>query len=674
MLRTFSKKNSSRKQNKSGVILITVLFILAVAFIFITAALLMTKATRQRLYTRAETSQARLTVTAVAETFAKAYEERLISDATFDNMVTAGTIGPITTSAPAGGSAVALPGMSDLADNCTMLHVTKSGDEYYFDFTTKIGTESSSVRLTYTERETTATTDSFQHQLRLGTGGRLENVNVGSKIVSTGDGSSTIPITNPNNTVLSLGSASSPHGQMQMCSTLYSSNRLGGGSNWQCYNDVILFGDDAGFDLYGSSGSTFDGEGGHNVYFLNCGSFVWYDGVEMRNQTEFNDNNGSSLTDWLHGFGNAAFVNTPTYFDNNNNFQNVGTIYTDDFSNFNFNMSDDAHIWDSGAGGYHSNWTSKYSSAWSGSAVEAAANSYWSIITTNHYDDPSQSTEPKTYSEFVGSVDGLGTYVSATDPDGCSATTLNLGSLSRDADMNYILPKGTYVLSGTLNISNKKIICDLADPDPRPYVFYIRSDYTIRSGVFEFINGDITDVNSTAYFIICDNARLAILGKGLTGDGINNNAPTGIVSANCYGGPKSNITDYKRANIDQSTKPAVMVIGAGCSDSDRQVANGDGQIFYYGDTTNSCVLNAYVNLLPLKVDTDANALAYGSVYSNSDGSGMNYYGRMYARQIDGGVGTPMVIPYCPAPNDDIDAGPDIDKSKYVLNDFSYFHT
>ncbi|MBQ1740003.1 MAG: hypothetical protein II108_07180, partial [Clostridiales bacterium] len=70
MVKRFNKKQGS----KQGIILLTVVFILAMAIIFISACMLMTRATRDRMYWKAEQSQARLTVTSAAEAFYQALE------------------------------------------------------------------------------------------------------------------------------------------------------------------------------------------------------------------------------------------------------------------------------------------------------------------------------------------------------------------------------------------------------------------------------------------------------------------------------------------------------------------------------------------------------------------------------------------------------------------------
>ena len=73
------KKNG----NKQGIILVMVLMILAMAMIFISAALLLTNSTRNRLYRNAEQSQARLTVTSAAEMIYQAISTQEIYDARF---------------------------------------------------------------------------------------------------------------------------------------------------------------------------------------------------------------------------------------------------------------------------------------------------------------------------------------------------------------------------------------------------------------------------------------------------------------------------------------------------------------------------------------------------------------------------------------------------------------
>ena len=82
MMRKFNKRKVSRR----GAILVTVVFILAFATIFIAAAMSLTQATRKRIYTEAHSDQARLTVTSVAEAFYNAINMCEFDDDTMVSM------------------------------------------------------------------------------------------------------------------------------------------------------------------------------------------------------------------------------------------------------------------------------------------------------------------------------------------------------------------------------------------------------------------------------------------------------------------------------------------------------------------------------------------------------------------------------------------------------------
>lgn len=79
-MRKTNKKLSKLVDDKSGVILVTVIFIVAMALIFITTALTITIANRQRIYTNAKSDQARLTVTSLSQALWQAIYSQQISD------------------------------------------------------------------------------------------------------------------------------------------------------------------------------------------------------------------------------------------------------------------------------------------------------------------------------------------------------------------------------------------------------------------------------------------------------------------------------------------------------------------------------------------------------------------------------------------------------------------
>ena len=114
------KRLGKAKKKKQGAILVIVVLILALAMIFISMAMLLTKATRNRLYENAMSSQARLTVTSAAEVFLEALQTQEITDKQMDGFLA-------ESPTKADGSMKMLidgvPGMSNEADNCTILNI-----------------------------------------------------------------------------------------------------------------------------------------------------------------------------------------------------------------------------------------------------------------------------------------------------------------------------------------------------------------------------------------------------------------------------------------------------------------------------------------------------------------------------------------------------------------------
>ena len=156
-MRKFNKKKGSRQ----GAILVTVVFILAFAMIFIAAAMMLTQATRKRVYSEAESSQARLTVTSVSEAFLRAMEKCEFSDDALIDLFK----GPNTIRVQASSTAGQIPGLEDYGhhsdDSYTSVYLhrsLKTGETdatnnnnftYYAEFSTHIGDEVENVRATF---------------------------------------------------------------------------------------------------------------------------------------------------------------------------------------------------------------------------------------------------------------------------------------------------------------------------------------------------------------------------------------------------------------------------------------------------------------------------------------------------------------------------------------------
>ena len=152
MMRKLNKKKGSRR----GAILVTVVFILAFAMIFIAAAMMLTQSTRKRIYEEAESNQARLTVTSVAEAFYRSVQKCEFEDLALINLCK----GPTTIHVEASSTAGKIPGLEDEGVASTVSYTTVkfhrtplpggggTNDDYkYFaDFSTHIDGKVENVR------------------------------------------------------------------------------------------------------------------------------------------------------------------------------------------------------------------------------------------------------------------------------------------------------------------------------------------------------------------------------------------------------------------------------------------------------------------------------------------------------------------------------------------------
>ena len=141
------KRLNKSKKSKKGAILVIVVLILALAMIFIASAMMLTQATRRRLYDRTMESQARLTVTAASEVFLEALGTQELTDTMLDSVLNK-THG--SSNSPMKMVVEGVPGMSEADNNCTLLDIYESPESSEIvicDFSTTIGEEKENVRV-----------------------------------------------------------------------------------------------------------------------------------------------------------------------------------------------------------------------------------------------------------------------------------------------------------------------------------------------------------------------------------------------------------------------------------------------------------------------------------------------------------------------------------------------
>ena len=168
------KRLVKSKKSKKGAILVIVVLILALAMIFIASAMMLTQATRRRLYSTSINSQARLTVTAASEVFLEALKTQEITDVQIDNIIGKHANHETVDTKKARMVVDGIPGMGDTEDNCTYIDIYKdknyaTNKKIVIDFTTVIGTTKENIRVVLQDREISPSyTGRFSNQIELG--------------------------------------------------------------------------------------------------------------------------------------------------------------------------------------------------------------------------------------------------------------------------------------------------------------------------------------------------------------------------------------------------------------------------------------------------------------------------------------------------------------------------
>ncbi len=276
------KRLAKSKKSKKGAILVIVVLILALAMIFIASAMMLTQATRRRLYSTTMQSQARLTVTAASEVFLEALKTQEITDVQIDAILGAHATRTAVETDKARMLVDGVPGMGNTADNCTYIDIYKD-DNYAtnkkikVDFTTVIGNERENIQVILQARDISPSyTGRFSNQIELGKSVSKEQLRFTEGVgmiapaylseLATANAS----IVNPDdklyvddNTVLIRGNASEQASSAIFYSDVvyYSGSPYIGGGN--TYNGRIVLLDGSYFTEY-SGGTKFNGD----IYFI----------------------------------------------------------------------------------------------------------------------------------------------------------------------------------------------------------------------------------------------------------------------------------------------------------------------------------------------------------------------------------------------------------------------
>lgn len=643
MLKRFTK--SGKKQNKSGVILITILFILAVAFILIGSALIMTANTRKRLYSFAEGSQARLTVTSAAQMFENALQTQQISDKQFKTLCDAGATVWFTDNTT---GADPVPGMGGTGgptgtapDNCTCAKFGYDGTNPTVAFTTIIDDEVENVLLTYEGTPSTTHSSPFAFQAELGEGGRLDKVAVGN-IYGTSSRYNA-----DDNVVVSRGDGISPADSSDFYSTFITTKPMRSASGTHYHGDLVLAGDDAGFSMYGGGTGAGAMMYGGSVFFINCDHLVLGNPAATDTRDMIHDESAAKTSQiYLCGVtdsGISGSMERPYL-----NFS-AGSIFYLDYDETNavcvprLNGSYGLGVNEVDPSCFASGTTGLRSSTTTNKDIYFYIGNLDQYLSTE-YCAPGTTTpaRPSSYTEFVNyaaSEEGGGVSL---NPNGVvPAGTPELPSAGTSTPGVY---KVTSVGSNMYDIN-----CGAGN-----IIIYLDGAINITDGGgFKVDGGTGASDSPRCYFILTRGSSISFQG---------NNQPTGFFSMNCH---TISMTDP----VLQTQAPCIYLIGAGTNhDADLEI-NGarKGQISCQVNQGN--YLEAMVALYPYS-DSENDP---GSFCTNI-GNSMHFYGRIIAKTIQNTNGAALGIPYCPqfSTSENTDKLYRV-KSAWTLVSFDYYY-
>ncbi|MBO4426671.1 MAG: hypothetical protein J5776_06650 [Clostridiales bacterium] len=633
MIKRFSKKQGS----KQGIILLTVVFILAMAVIFISACMLMTQATRNRMYWKAEQSQARLTVTSAAEAFYQALEVGDFKEEDLKKLATGQAAGIFMTAKDS--SDKYLPGMSMQPDNCTLLSLKAkdaSCSEIYAYLTTTIGEEKESVKITFKMKDKATPYGLFQNPVDYnGTTGTINfddmgKVMNGSKpkdnfLVVRGGTKTTDSSSNIYSNVIFVGGdvtdfVANLHGDVVFLENAQV-NATGQNQQYGWSGATVYFtGSNSYKNAFNAGSNMIEFKNVNNVIFANrtCNTYTQNNKVAESNIISLKVDTSGGVTqtnEFLPG-GNA-----PTH---------PGTYTTDIKDAAAKYASDD--FTKKTIGTFATTGQAFGSVKVNGEALsQTAPDSYTKMsvsdIKTNYGISLNTATTAKTSAGF--------TYLGQTDKDDLSSidTNINITSGGNFGTNNKTTPT-VYFLDGT-----------------KDYIIYFSSS----SATYDF---------STSYFVVVnpspDHTQLIVLQSGVKvsisteqgsgtkfgflsiSRGDNSGSPDSYLTYLKGGGLDAEMTasgNHFSTYYDSVQKPAFMVLGAGSN----QVNMFKGSVFegYLGLYNPNSSTQSYIGIYNGPQVIYGRILLDGLLPISEDGS----------YQAGGNVDNGQIyMPYCPGPN------------------------
>ena len=644
-MRKTNKQSTRLADDKKGVILITILFIVAVALIFITTSLMISIAARQRVYSNAQSDQARLTVTSLSQSLWQAIYAQQITDQKLEELANAGSCVLFSCSD--------VPGMNGAAGTSATAYFYVMGRDAA-DRPNKIGIEckcqiGDEVQY-YTlvlKRNTGEGTPHpmFNMTVELGGSVALNSCTFGidaSKFRIPGELGCPSQVTvNGHNRSVQIREAQTqyigPEGGTPVTDNIVfmrsptgsTSNRDGSGF----YCQAILAGQwylrDAVFT--------------DDVYIVGENSFFDFDSTSQTGRPAFDSGRGDAFfwgtnlpfttTQWSASTSMPTFNNI--YFD----YRTPDSSDTYNPSSAGFTDSrrlvgyDNAHPWQiEGSVFYESGGTGAFLSSipangwepFSGDRAELTSIEQNFTVDPSLVDTVSEVTDSANYGTYADPAD------SATSP--CEEITDSTTAIGGSAHRCYYIAEGTTI--------NKLIDCDVSGGD---IYIYVRGNITIASnGTFDagFIISEAAEHN--VYFIV-ESGEIKVSTTSCT----DTSGRSGFIDTRCF--TNSDYANIRKLN--QTVYPRFYIF-AGYT---------GGAALHLGDTASNggVVCTAFIGFYPsTEGGTDGCSITVEncSSHPNNDFNhyGIVYYGRIAAGGISNSTsGSNFNIPYCPGIDGDI---------------------
>jgi len=590
-MRRLSKKYMHNSEDKKGVMLVTILFIVAIAIIFVSTALMISVASRQRIYTNAIDDQARLTLYSLSQSVWQAIYSQEISDAQLQELASNAAVITFDNAD--------IPGMGLGGSTAKAYFWTNDASTFkkiYIEFEIQIDGQYEYYTMVLNRNESPkqkGTAFNFCVELN-GTATDLNSMVVGYVADGRGGYQNRTPYNASDNITYLHNAKTNNQDNFGWYTTLITDGVIQFRDS-VFTRDVVFLGPNAGVDV---AGNQMLSQTNANFYFY---------GTTTPFSTTVVDQTISwwPLQQITHQ--EAASSTTFSFYGNNFYFDRInGQSGSTGFENFNTNWiaQNFRHI--TGNIYYESGVSVN------GNLGGHTANSFDGDITPSDYTCYLTLDEDK--------VDTIGEAVETYHLMDAVA-----GGSTTWAESEYAFGAGAYTITDSI-LSGKTVNVDLSGGS---VYFYFPNGMTLYGNSFIMVSNSGVAVDAygqpAALYIVLGVGKVFTFGSD----------NCGVIDTNCF---TSNSNYYDERNLNQTIAPYIYMFSLGAGGVEYQMR---------WESNNHQVFTGFIGFFPSSVGADD---AAGVVYNNA-GPNKLYYGRMSVSSIHKANGNFIHMPYCPMHND-----------------------